>query len=624
MIEQKLIKLGSQVSRASVFLSRDFSQSISIERNLEKKSLDIKRKLVEDRGRTLASIASRGRGKQTGGGIGAALGLLGIGGGGGLLRRGLKRTPKSPNQLLRMQKGTSNLSRVGRLGKLARPLAVVGTGLDFIGRRAEGQSNVQAGVGAAGGLAGAIGGAKIGAAIGTAILPGAGTAIGGIGGSIIGSLSGGRIADLFTGANRRRQFEEDRVVLRNQKTQFSEALDDFDNALDKFEDVIGGLAIRRVGDDDDGVFGRRKRPIGFPKPPTPLTIAKKIKKFADRPSVQVTGVSAIIALLATVAVVTRGKTATKSQTIIQELLKKTPALKNFTQKEQIVGLGKILERTLSKSDIQKIRMSTSPFLTKKGTVVPGQKGAPGKFIKKRNIVKERRIQKELQKKLDKEVDKQFSKAPEFGQEKFLKENFLRDPFRLIKKNRDGFTQNARDIEILESRGSITYQQAQEAYNVLKANKAIRNEQILQYAKAIKKFIKENPNYDIDNMIDRTNLNRMLNKLDLFDPTKKIIKFDSDALKIKNLPEKLKDILKRRPVRNFLEGNDDLLSSNDLSGNGTNIALAPVGNIFLINQQQGDNNINVTEDRGNLAMTRGNVDPYSTMTTLAMFDASLTT
>jgi hypothetical protein len=65
------------------------------------------------------------------------------------------RVPKTPGSLLRLQRGAtvSRASQLGGLGRLARPLAIVGTGLDFIGRKAEGQNNVQAGVGAAGGFA---------------------------------------------------------------------------------------------------------------------------------------------------------------------------------------------------------------------------------------------------------------------------------------------------------------------------------------------------------------------------------------------------------------------------------------------------------------------------------------
>ena len=152
------------------------------------------------------------------------------------------RVPKTPGALLRLQRG-AKVSRVGQLGRLARPLAIVGTGLDFIGRRAEGQTNVQAGVGAAGGLAGSLAGAKYGAILGTAVGGPIGTVIGGTGGAIIGGLAGGRIADLFTGANRRRQFEEERTLARTQRSLFADALDDFDNVLDKLEDLLSLIHI---------------------------------------------------------------------------------------------------------------------------------------------------------------------------------------------------------------------------------------------------------------------------------------------------------------------------------------------------------------------------------------------
>ena len=89
-------------------------------------------------------------------------------------------------------------------------------GLEFGGRKAEGQTNLQAGVGTAastaGGLAGAAAGAKGGALLGAAIgsiIPGAGTAVGAALGGLIGGLAGGFLgstaaagaADALTGAN---------------------------------------------------------------------------------------------------------------------------------------------------------------------------------------------------------------------------------------------------------------------------------------------------------------------------------------------------------------------------------------------------------------------------------------
>ena len=592
IIERKAGKLGGEVTRASLFLSRNLSQSFTVERSLEKKSLDLKKKIVEARGRTLRMIGSRDKDSQISGGIGGALGLLGLGFTRKLFR---PRVPKTPGALLRMQRG-ANVSRAGQLGglgRLARPIAIVGTGLDFIGRRAEGQTNVQAGVGAAGGLAGAIGGAKIGAAIGTAILPGAGTAIGGVGGSIIGSLAGGRIVDLFTGANRRRQFEEERTEIRGQKTLYSESLDDFDSVLDKFEDVIGFLAIRK--DDDDGTMERRKRPSGFPKPPN---IGERIKKFADKPAVQAIGVTAAIAGLITLAVFTRGKSATKSKPIIQELLKKTPALKDFTQKEQIAAIGRIIMKSLPKSTQQKIRMSTAPAVTKRGTVIPGQKGAPGRIP--RDIVRQRskaRREKFLKKKerLEKDkLNKALDKASKLDQD--------------VERQLSGVED---DIKILSESlrtGSLPEGVSRESFR-----KVLRSFQDVM-ADMLKK-----------GGMSKGELDQILRNLRQIDKGKDIFFKESKnkPLDIELLLKRIKDVIGETPLGSVPKD----LRIDPLDQPSTDIALAdiaPRGNIFLINQQQGDNNINVNEDRGNLAMTRGNVDPYSTMITLAMFDTSLTT
>ena len=288
MIERKVDKLGSEVSRASLFLSRNFSSAITVERSLEKKSLDLKRKIVEERGRTLRAIGSKGKDSGISGGIGGALGLLGI----GTTRRLFRpRVPNTPNQLLRMQKGTSNLSRVskvGRFGKLGKvgPLAVIGTGLDFAGRRAEGQTNLQAGVGAGGALAGSLAGAKYGAILGTTVGGPIGTVIGGAGGAIVGGLLGGFTADLFTGANKRRKFEEERAVARTQRTLFANSLDDFDRVLDKLEGVSPSLILKR--DDDDGLPEKRF-PFGsfFPKP-------KPKTPWYKQPAVEITGYGALL------------------------------------------------------------------------------------------------------------------------------------------------------------------------------------------------------------------------------------------------------------------------------------------------------------------------------------------
>ncbi len=275
MIEAKLSVAASRNVRASLFLRNQLSSSFRIERSLEKKSLSLKKKLVEDRNRTLKGLVSRSTEKEKGkkGGVGT-LSLLG----GGLLGKrllGRGRVPKIPTRSI------TPLSRVGRLGKLG-PLAVVGTGLDFAGRKAEGQTNLQAGLGAGGGLAGALAGGKYGAILGTAVGGPIGTVVGGIGGSIVGGLAGGRLADIFSGADRRRKFEEQRVEMSTKKTLFSGALDDLDRVLDKLEETSILTIIKKQ---DDGLPEKERLPGLIPRNPfigkgTARRVGEELAKYA--------------------------------------------------------------------------------------------------------------------------------------------------------------------------------------------------------------------------------------------------------------------------------------------------------------------------------------------------------
>ena len=262
MIEAKVTSTANKTLRASVLLKNQLARSIRLERGLEKKSITLKTKLLKDRDRTLKALLSRStEDKKDKKGVVGTLGVLG----GGLIGRrflgggrgGVGRVPKIPRLPTR---GGAVLSRAGKVGGLGRlgPLAVIGTGLDFAGRRAEGQTNLQAGVGAGGGLAGALAGAKAGAVLGTALGGPIGTVVGGVGGSIIGSLAGGRLADLFTGADRRRKFEERRAILSSEKTLFSKALDDLDRVLEKLEDSDFLGAVKKAKDDESEVIARPK------------------------------------------------------------------------------------------------------------------------------------------------------------------------------------------------------------------------------------------------------------------------------------------------------------------------------------------------------------------------------
>ena len=114
-------------------------------------------------------------------------------------------------------------------------LDVVFAGFDFMSRKSEGQTNLQAGAGAAGGAIGGIAGWQAGSAIGAAI----GLAFGGIGavpgaliGGLIGSLAGASfgsgLADMITGANKKSSEG-------GGLNPFSKSLDKYEKTIDKFK-----------------------------------------------------------------------------------------------------------------------------------------------------------------------------------------------------------------------------------------------------------------------------------------------------------------------------------------------------------------------------------------------------
>ena len=235
-----LTPIVTKSKRTSNVLLRDISRRSSLNRTYEKKTLELLKKSIEERGKTYSALSKRD--KQGGGLLGNLLG------GSLLLRRLRGRGPKGPGSIgpggirpkspIRPRGGGTIGGGVGRLGRFGRigPLAVLGTGLDFAGRVGSGQNIAQATIGAGGGLAGALAGGAKGAAIGTAIGGPLGTLIGGVGGSILGGFAGGGIADLLTGAsdNKRRQ-EIQQIEESNEKSKFSKSLDKFDNVIDNFE-----------------------------------------------------------------------------------------------------------------------------------------------------------------------------------------------------------------------------------------------------------------------------------------------------------------------------------------------------------------------------------------------------
>ena len=162
----------------------------------------------------------------------------------------------------RLRVGTRGLGMQG-VGGMAENLATSGPpkitprvgllnaalfGLDYMGRKSEGQSNLQAGVGAGAG----VGGALLGAAIGSMLFPGVGTVAGlliGAAFSTGGALIASAIADKATGVEEnklKKQTEQQKALVEKKKDQggkltFSKTLNSYGRAVAKFEEFAKGF-----------------------------------------------------------------------------------------------------------------------------------------------------------------------------------------------------------------------------------------------------------------------------------------------------------------------------------------------------------------------------------------------
>ena len=171
--------------------------------------------------------------------------------------------------LLRGKKTANNIrpfrrpikpGRLGGLSRISKGNVITNTlfaGLDFANRKSAGQTNLQAGLGAGGGAAGGIAGAAIGQAL--IPIPVLGALIGGFVGANIGSGLADRASGVTGGDFRRLQLERE-SVRQSQRTEFTEGLDRFDSALDKFkkyDDDLEAFILRATGNDDkDQSFSR--------------------------------------------------------------------------------------------------------------------------------------------------------------------------------------------------------------------------------------------------------------------------------------------------------------------------------------------------------------------------------
>ena len=495
----QISKATTQNLKASMFLKRDLEQSARIERTLERKSLRIKKKLVEDRDRTLKNLLKSNREKDKQGGASGLLGLLfggGIGGallrnrgkpgggGGGLFSRFRKpRVPNTPGELLRMQKGPKNVSRLSRfsrfrnLGRISKSNVILNTafaGLEFAGRKESGQTNLQAGVGTAGSVTGGI----LGAAIGQTLIPI--PVVGALIGGFIGSSIGGGVADFLTGANRRRKFEEQRVIVSPQKSLFSGAMDDFDRVLNKFELAVPFLKIDD-GDDDEVEPVRRRTFVEIikdffdrPKPPPPVEVEepKPETPFFQQPAF-VIPVTAVITAAALLLMAEPGDVI--SFGALAKLLKIKP-----TQLQKVKNVEKLMEE-LAKKDM--------PGLSKKGIRVRIENAAERanrkeleRILKEslkrdKNIIKNRKIEQETAKRIkDIEGSKEFSNLVKEMKKRNLNiKDFLRQG-KFLDEATDDLDMIQRAIEAANKAGvdpSIILRKGKAAYDTLLQNRLTR-------------------------------------------------------------------------------------------------------------------------------------------------------
>ena len=259
----KLSSVAQQTGRSAVDLQKFFAQRQKELVVQQKEELKQEEKLIATRKDVFRSLldqveeAKNAQSKNSP--LGTLLGALGLGG----LASGLKSikapkpsVPKLPTgvKIPKPNLGGIKSPRVPKvgLGRAIPGLNIALTGVDFIQRKQEGQTNLQAGAGAVGGLAGALAGGKAGAALGAgigALFGGVGAApgalIGGLLGSVAGGFAGSGLADTLTGAN---STDERVAQLRREKlnlgpSKFSSALDQFDVAINNLTKLAASLGV---------------------------------------------------------------------------------------------------------------------------------------------------------------------------------------------------------------------------------------------------------------------------------------------------------------------------------------------------------------------------------------------
>ena len=267
----------------------------------------------------------------------------GLAAGGGL---SLLRGRKTANNI-RPFRRPINPGKLGGLSRISKGSVITNTlfaGLDFANRKSAGQTNLQAGLGAGGGAAGGIAGAAIGQAL--IPIPVLGAIIGGFVGANIGSGLADRASGVTGGNFRRLQLERE-SIRQSERTEFTEGLDKFDSALDKFKDYdddLKAFILRATGGNDkDQAF----IPI-IPIRGGGATQAQIDSAYAKGIQVGIGGLATVVGT--TAAVVVGGKFLLGSAAILKLkslaalALKKTKAQVLIQRLFQALGIKKFFEK----------------------------------------------------------------------------------------------------------------------------------------------------------------------------------------------------------------------------------------------------------------------------------------
>ncbi len=253
-------QIGLRTSSAS--LKNAIGKSIAVNIFSKTNLLEKKKEASKKRIRTLANIQNNliqeKRTDRLVDNIASGAGLLSLGIGGG---RGSSVTPRNNIVSTRGLRTTkpgrfSGLSRFKNIRGISRGNVILNTafaGLDFKNRKSLGQTNTQALLGAGGGAVGGIAGAAIGQAL--IPIPVIGALIGGFVGARLGSGVADRASGVISADFRRKEEEKQTNLRENARTEFTEGLDRFDSALDKFgryNEETDLFVLAATGRDKDG------------------------------------------------------------------------------------------------------------------------------------------------------------------------------------------------------------------------------------------------------------------------------------------------------------------------------------------------------------------------------------